>query len=156
MASANATLVMGFRLDELCEIRTVEGPPRFDQNTGKPVPNPVDAMFILGKQVEDPVEFYPSEWHDELSMKTFGCGDGSENYPHRGLRAYRLETFVAGIKIASTPSDQDHGGMTVVPDMKTKEDEAYFALAELCKKVGVEPNTVTLQPKLYMVCYYAY
>lgn len=155
---ASASLVLGWRLDRLCEVRKVEGRKKFDQDTGKPVPNPVDALFVLGKQVANPDEDHPCEWDDILGMSIHSVGDGSDNRHGEGLRSYDLEKFVAGNQVASTDRDADcNGALTEVVVSHDAGDKAKVLLADLCRKLGVDASQLTgMEPTLYLVCYNSY
>ena len=161
MASASATLVMGVRLDKMCEIRDVPGPKKYDQDTGEPVENLVQRVFIMGKEVT--VDSYgPSGWYDELVPKNwhgkagiYGCGDGSDCGGGTQYRNYQLNTFVFGIALAVT--EDDHGEVVPVPsDLKSYEDKVMVLLGDLRHQMGLDPILHDLVPSLHLVCYYSY
>ena len=157
--SASASLVLGWRLDKLCEIRKVEGKKKFDPDTGKPVKNPVDALFVLGVQVPSPEEPHPCEWDDILGMKIYSIGDGSDQRHGEGLRSYDLEKFVAGYRIGSTDRDSDCNGALVEVhiDQRSEQSKALQGYAELCEKLGIKEVVAGENlPKFYLVCYSSY
>lgn len=157
--SAGATLVMGWRLDELCEIRKVEGKKKFDPDTGKPVKNPVDALFVLGVQVPEPEEPHCCEWDDILGMKIHSCGDGSDNRHGEGLRSYDLEKFVVGDVVANSSANNDGDGSLAVVNFNEQEarSKALKDFAALCEKLGVTQVVAgKLIPRLWIVCYSSY
>ena len=159
--SASASLVMGWRLSELIEVRKVEGPKKFSQDTGKPVSNPVDRLFVLGKEVPDPDEIHPNEWADLIAdMDIYSVGDGSDNPHGDGLRSYDLTKFVAGVRVAHVEADHDcNGANTKVEDFDhTKyRSEALAKFAEVCESLGIKEVVAgKLLPALYLICYQSY
>lgn len=156
----NATLVVGWKLEQLAEVRQIDGPPRFSPTTGKPVANPIDALFVMGKQVEVG-EYYPGEWKEALGMDVFSTGSDREH--GKGLRMYDPTTFVVGVAVGNVSDDTDGSGDTeqLASTVAASLEAIAQANAEAMKLIEAQwcklgCTDAILAPTLYLVLYCSY
>ena len=169
---SNATLVMGWRLDQLYKIKKVDGPPKFDVNTGKPVKNMVDALFFLDHEIPQPDEPHPGEWvHPEYTavhrskLDIFTNGKEAD-YGNKSFFNYPLENFVLGVSLADVADDINGWGninKIYVPDLIHSKATTLDKLKGFCGDMGFalaidasgKPLDVE-EPSLYLVLYCSY
>ena len=113
--NVNATLVVGYRADELFTWRGVpERATRYDEITGVPYQKDVtrQALHFLGREIaaDSPLtRGGPDEWAAAIgdSVESFGCGDVDEN------------TVVIGIMVGQvgTRDRNGQGPVLELPDL---------------------------------------
>lgn len=157
-ASYSSSLLVGFRVSDILEIRQVkETIQKFDENTGKPYTKEIvkEVPFLFGKAIEQEPES-PSEWLESLLGLSVSC-TGNDAYDggygkNSGWSKYNLELFVVGKSISSSRPNGGWRGEEPISTFTLEDVQTAFAEA----KKEFAKHGWDKKPQLHLISYCGY